>query len=347
MKYKVEELRKENFEDWDRFVKENKLTVFHTIGWKRVLEETFNFKPIYYIAKDKDENIVGISPAFICRSFLKKAIVSMPFFEYGGPFVKEGYKEAYKDIFERYKDYVDKGEVHHIKIRSLPFDEDYGNIGFKKELEAYDFYMDIEGKTFEDIWNSFSKDQGVRTEVNKAKRKGVIVNIEHSPEILHKLLAMKDARLGSPSFSKRFYLNIERYLKDNINYTASYIREKPIASMISLRFQDELMLHQLGSDPEYFRKASTDILFIEQIRYAIENDLKKVDFGRSKPNSSHSFFKKKYNCKKRDIYAYYYPQDFSEQRYEKRDLGQKMIKKMPWLFTKSFLGNWLRKNVGL
>ncbi|MBD3248623.1 GNAT family N-acetyltransferase [Candidatus Woesearchaeota archaeon] len=347
MRYNIFELKKEDFEEWDSFVKENKLPIFHTISWKKILEETFNFKPVYYIVKDKDGQIVGVSPAFICKTFLKKIIVSMPFFEYGGPFVKKGYKEAYKDIFERYKEYADKGKVDHIKIRSLPFEEDYQDINFKKELEAYDFYMDIEGRSFEDIWNSFSKDQGVRTEVNKAKRKGVIVKTENSPDVLHKLLTMKDARLGSPSFSKRFYLNIEKYLKDNTNYITSYINKTPIASMISLRFQDELMLHQLGSDPEYFKKTSTDILFIEQIRYAIENNLKKVDFGRSKPNSSHSFFKKKYNCKKRDIYVYSYPLDFSEQRYEGRNFGQKIIKKIPWVFTRTFLGNWLRKNVGL
>jgi hypothetical protein len=271
----------------------------------------------------------------------------MPFFEYGGPFVKEGFEAAYKDIFGKYKEFVYRKEVDFVKIRSLPFDADYGEVGFNKQLEAYDFYLDIEGKSFDDVWNMFTKDSGVRTEVNRSVRNGVDIKKENAAEILYDFVVKKDAKLGSPSFAKKFYLNLDKYLGDKIHYVTSYLEGKPIASMISLKFGDELLLHQMGSDARHFKKSSTDILFIGQIEYAIDNGLKKVDFGRSKPDSGHSFFKKKYQCEKRDIYAYYYPADFSEDRYEGREFGQKVIKKVPWLFTKTFLGGWLRKNVGL
>jgi hypothetical protein len=72
-----------------------------------------------------------------------------------------------------------------------------------------------------------------------------------------------------------------------------------------------------------------------------------LDFGRSRPNSSTAFFKEKFRCEKRNLYAYYYPADFSEDKYGGKEFGQKVIKKLPWLFTRTFLGNWLRKNVGL
>jgi len=346
MNFIIEKLKQKDFENWNMFVKENNLTIFHTIEWKKIIEETFGFNPIYYIIKDKNE-IVGIAPAFVCRNFLKKMLVSMPFFEYGGPFIKEDYKKAYEDVFNKYKDLVENGEVDYVKIRSLPFDADYGDIGFNKELEAYDFYIDIEGKKFDDVWNSFTNDSGVRTAVNKSKKKEIKVKTKNNPKVIYNMILKKDARLGSPSFSKRFYTNIDKYLGDKTNYATSYLEGKPIASMIALQFGDELLLHQMGSDPKYFKKSSTDILFIEQIKYAIENGLKKVDFGRSKPDSSHSFFKKKYQCEKRDIYAYYYPKGFSENRYSGREKGQRLIKMIPWLFTRTFLGHWIRKNLGL
>jgi len=347
MHYTLEELKKEDFDKWNEFVKENKLTIFHTIKWKKVLESSFGFKPIYYIVKNENNEVVGVAPAFICRNFFKKAIVSMPFFEYGGPFVKEGYKESYKTIFNKYKKLVDNGEIDFVKIRSLQFDEDYGKIGFNKQLEAYDFYLDIEGKNFEDIWNSFTKDSGIRTEFNKSVRNGVKTKTEKAPEILYNLVVKKDAKLGSPSFTKKFYLNVIRFLGSNSYYVTSYLEDNLLASMVSLKWGDELLLHQMGSDASYFNKSSTDILFVEQIRFAIENRLKKVDFGRSKLDSGHSFFKEKYQCAKRDLHDYYYPADFSEDRYKGRGFGQKLIKKLPWLFTKTFFGGWLRKNIGL
>ena len=346
MQYQIEELKQEDLEKWDEFVKDNKLTIFHTIGWKKIIEESFGFKPLYYVIKSEND-IVGVAPAFFVNNFSKKAIVSMPFFEYGGIFVKEGFEDAYNDIFDRYKEFVDKQEVDFVKIRSLPFDVDYGDIGFNKQLESYDFYLDIKGKSFDEVWSMFTKDSGVRTEYNRSINNGVSVKTEKNAQIIYDFVVKKDAKLGSPSFGKRFYLNLEKYLGDKVHYVTSYLEEKSIASMVSLKFGDELLLHQMGSDKKYFKQSSTDILFVEQIKFAVENGLKKVDFGRSKPDSRHSFFKKKYQCEKRDIYAYYYPADFFENRYEGREFGQKVIKKMPWLFTRTFLGNWLRKNVGL
>ncbi len=348
MRYFIEEFKESDSREWNEFVNANKeLTIFHTVEWKKIMEETFGFKPAYYVVKTEDKEIVGVCPAFIVKEFFKKAIVSMPFFEYGGPFIKEGYKEAYKDLFKVYKSFVDEKKVKYVKIRSLPSDADYGETGFNKELEAYSFFISLKDKSFDDVWNSFTKDSGVRTEYNRSVRFGVEVKNQKNPEVIYKLISAKDAKLGSPTFPKKFYVNVDKHLKTRLFYTNSMLKENPIASMTSLSFNGELLLHQLGSDKEYMKKTSTDILFVEQIKRAINTGCLKIDFGRSKPGSSHSFFKKKYDCERRDIYTYTYPESFSEDRYEGRSFGSKIIKSFPFIFTKTFIGAWLRKNVAL
>jgi len=342
--YAVEELNEYDFEKWNKFVYAHKeLTIFHTIEWKRLLEKTFNFESKYFVVKNSEGEIVGISPAFKVKKFLKKIIISMPFFEYGGPFVEKGHEGIYKDIFNKYKEMVDKGEVSYVKIRSLPEDQSYPiDDIYNKQVEAHDFYLDIQNKTFDDIWTDFTKDSGVRTAVKKTLKNGVIIKKDQDFENLYNLIIKKDFKLGNPSFPKIFFENLKNKII-NHNIITCYLENKPISSMISLINNNMMILHQMGSDGEYLKKASTEILFVEQIKEAINRGLDIVDFGRSKPNSHHAKFKEKFNTKQRNIYAYYYPKTISEDRYKYLWI-ENILKKTPWILSKTPLGNWIRKN---
>ena len=58
----VKELSKKEELDWDIFIRHNDTaTFFHQIGWRRLIEKFYKFKPIYLLAKEGDE-IKGILP---------------------------------------------------------------------------------------------------------------------------------------------------------------------------------------------------------------------------------------------------------------------------------------------
>lgn len=172
--FEVQLLRREDYEEWNEFVKVHKnATIFHTVEWKKVLEETFGCKPEYLVVKNSEGKLVGVSPAFSVKTLFGKVIVSQPFFEYGGPIVEKGFEEAYNGILNFYKDKVENDRTKYVEIRILPDGEKepehFDNTGFVKQFKAYDFYIDVKGKDFEkDIWLGLSqKNQGLEIRLRK------------------------------------------------------------------------------------------------------------------------------------------------------------------------------------
>jgi hypothetical protein len=83
----IKNLTKKYEKNWFKYVDNNKsCTVYHTLGWKRVIEEVFNYKQDYLIAINSSDEIKGIFPLFrIENVFFKKCILSLPFSYIGGP----------------------------------------------------------------------------------------------------------------------------------------------------------------------------------------------------------------------------------------------------------------------
>ncbi len=373
MNYTIEKLDSSDesrYEEWSQFVNSHReLSIFHTIEWKRLLEKVFGYSSEYYYVTNQESKIVGISPAFKCKTFSGKIIMSMPFFEYGGPFVEQGYESAYKDIFELYKKKVESKEVKMVKIRSLPTMLDYSKFGvegYAKQAEASDFILDLKGKDFEkDIWNGYAKESDVRTNIRKAIKKGAKLNKLHNWELLYKLVFEKDNKLGSPAFPKKYFEKLEEIFKDKLVYCSSFLPKEdvqlsisvpekenivindtknlvPVASIVGITFNNRMLLHQLGSDERHLRTCSTFILFNEMIKDALKMNLELVDFGRSKQESQHSHLKEQFLTQKRDAYCYVYPITKAQDHY-KYLWVEKIFAKMPWIINKTPLGQFIIK----
>lgn len=370
MNFTIEPLRSEEYDKWNEFVNGQKdLSIFHTAEWKKLMEEVFEYDPFYHVVKNQEGVIVGVSPAFICPTFFGKVLQSMPFFEYGGPYVLEGYEGAYKELFKMYKELADKKIVKKVKIRTPPNMIDYSEhgvaeVGFEKSLEAWDFVLKTEGKNYEnDVWKGYEKKSDIRTNIRKALRLGTKLNKNQNWEKLYGLVYEKDNKLGSPVFPKKYFEKLNELFGDKLHYVASYLPKEeihkniqepekenyvssetlnmnPVASMVSVVYHGRMLMHQLGSDERYLKKCSTFILFNEMIKDAMQKGLKEVDFGRSRAESQHAHLKTQFLTTKRDAYAYYYPK--AEDHY-KFLWVEKVFSKVPWLINKTPLGEFIIK----
>jgi hypothetical protein len=70
---------------WEEFVTRNQDAGFaHQLGWRRLVEKLFGYKPIYLMAKD-DGDIKGVLPLFLVSNlFFGKRLISLPFATLGG-----------------------------------------------------------------------------------------------------------------------------------------------------------------------------------------------------------------------------------------------------------------------
>ena len=66
-------------EDWNNFVLERKGSIFHLWEWGKIIEQSLNYQKIFFISKDKVNNIDGILPFFFAKKgTFKYKLVSLP-----------------------------------------------------------------------------------------------------------------------------------------------------------------------------------------------------------------------------------------------------------------------------
>jgi predicted N-acyltransferase len=348
--FEIERLGKGDYKEWNEFVKVHKYaTIFHTIEWKRVLEETFGYKPEYLVVKNLDGEIIGVSPAFTVKTFFERVIVSQPFFEYGGPLIVEGFEGAYKEILNYYRAKVENEGIKYAEIRVLPVGENgyFTNTCFVKQFKAYDYYIDVKDKDFEkDIWlGLYTKKSRVRNSVKKAIKSGVRVVEDDNIAVYYNLYIKTLEKLGSPPYPQKLFESIKKYVSSSVRFTYAYLKDKPIAAMMSFPYNNRLLMVGLVSDENYQEYRANDLLYNEQIEYATENKFEIVDLGRTRPGSPYERYKKKWGATKIDLYSYVYPSSASESvnPYKYYLIFSKITKKVPWIFTKTGIGTYLVK----
>ena len=339
MKYEINPISSSYEKDWEDFVNNHKeATIFHSIEWKKVIEQTFGFKPEYLVVEDSDKNIVGISPAFNIKTFLGRVIVSQPFFEYGGPIVDVQFNRAYEDIFNFYKNKYNKDNLTYIEIKVLSNSDNsyFDKAGYVQQFKAYDYYLDIKGKNFEkDIWNGlYTKKSRVRNSVKNAIKNGVRVSEEIDINTYYDLYLKTMAKLGSPPLPKALFENIAKYTK--ARFTFAYLKDIPIGGMMSFPFNNRDLMVGLVSDEKHLKCRGNDILYNEQIEYATSSGFEIVDFGRTRPDSDYEQYKKKWGATRIDLFSYIYPPSQGEKAnpYKYYDLFSRFTKKLPWALKK-------------
>lgn len=348
MKYKILPYSPNDEKEWDSFVENHKkATVFHTMKWKNVLEETFKYKSEYLLIKDPDERLIGISPSFSVKKLFGKVIVSQPFFEYGGPLIETGFDDALNDILKFNIKKVDENKLKYMEIKLLPDgnDECYIKNGFCKQLKGFNFYIDIKDKDFEnDIWMGLYNNK-VRNSIRHGIKSGLRIIQEENTNIYYNLYLKTMTKLGSPPYPKILFENIKKYLGTSVRFTFAYMGEIPIAGLCTLIYNNRVLIIGNVSDPNYRYVNANDVLYNEQIKNAILNKFDTIDFGRTRPNSSYESFKKKWGATRTNMYSYVYPlsEEESANPYKYYLMFSKITKKIPWIFTKTGLGQYIIK----
>lgn len=346
--FNVKLLQDYDFKEYTEFLKDQKNgTIFHTIEWKNVLKDTFNYEPMYLLVKDSEGALIGICPAFLVKTLFKDVVVSQPFFEYGGPLIADGFKGACKDILKYYKNFVESNHIKYVELRGLPYGENkyqtYNESGYVKQLKAYDYYINIGKMDYEkDIWNGLYNNK-VRNSVRKGIKNGVEIKEEDNIYTYYDLYLKTMGRLGSPTFPKTMFENICKYCKSLFRFTLAYSGDVPIAGLLSLCYKNKISIVSNVSCLMSQEYNANDVLYNELIEYATTNGFEIIDFGRTRPNSSYEKYKKKWGASKVDLYSYIYPPNAAKSAdpYKYYLTFSRITKKFPWMFTKTKIGSFL------
>ncbi len=270
---------------WDRFVTtQPQGSFFHLAGWKRVIEESFGHS-CPYLLTERDGHITGILPLTHLRSRLfGQSLISNAFCVYGGPVAAD--QESLLALDEAACALAEELGVANVEYRlrqrlheDWPCD-DQTYCTFRKVLDP------------DPDANLAKVRRKQRAMVRKAIKAGLESRLDEDPRTLYRLYAESLRNLGTPVFGRRYLEILWETFRDKAQILTVTHETRPLASVISFFFRDEVLPYYGGGSKAARDVAANDFMYWEVLRRAVEAGYRRFDFGRSKIGTGAFNFKR-------------------------------------------------------
>ncbi len=272
-------------ERWDAFVIGcAQATFFHRAGWQRVLLGVFKHET-HFLYAERDGQILGVLPLVHVNSFLfGRALVSLPFAVYGGVAASDETaalcleREA-QQLAVRLK--VAHLEMRHVQARHSDWPRQDLYVTFRKALMP------------DEEANMLAIPRKQRAMVRKGIKNALRSDIDDGVDRFFGLYADNVHRHGTPALPKRYFCALrEEFGPDCEVLTVSAPDGRPLSSVLSFYFRDEVLPYYAGDDLAARELAANDFKYWELMRRACARGVKVFDYGRSKRGTGPYAFKK-------------------------------------------------------
>ena len=267
---------------WDEFVHRHLHgSPFHLIAWKKSIEETFGYRPVYLIAMEADQ-VRGVLPLFLVEGLLvKRALISSPFAVYGGVLADS------QDVRERLRGHLQELggslKVEYVELRNAYPEQ---CLGFANVSRYVSFTQEI-GPDEKSLLDAIPRK--TRAAVRKALKEDFSVRTQTSDFAAFEDLYSKNLRrLGTPSFPREHFGRLLRNFQDKANIREIVLQGRVVAAVMSFYFRDQVLPHYGASDPAFNAAAPNNYMYYDLMRWGGQNGYKLFDFGRSKKEGSGS-----------------------------------------------------------
>ncbi len=290
---------------WDQYLGGHKgATLYHHIGWKHVIEDTYGHRPYYLMAEGDDGRICGVLPMFLVRSVsFKKRLISVPFAPYGGVCGDDaGVQDAL--VREAIK-LGQKSGVSYCEFRDRDMRNMYG--GCRPTAYYVTDIVDL-SPGMDTVWNAINKN--VKRKINKGKKSGLSFNINEGRDAVlgfYDLYAVTMSRLGTPVHKASFFENIRKHFPHTVFIANVEFEGKVISSLYLLKYGNTMIYGWGASLPEYLKLSPNAYNYWCSMNFACRQGLTRFDFGRSLIDSGNYHFKEGWGAAEIPIIHHYYP----------------------------------------
>ena len=283
---------------WDAYVMAApKATFFHRAGWQRVLREVFRHDT-HFLKAERAGRIVGVLPLAHVKSFLfGSALTSLPFAVYGGVVADD--EEAAQVLEAQAQRLARQLGVQHLEMRNLePRHADW---------PKQDLYVTFRKAILpEEEANMLAIPRKQRAMVRKGIKNGLKSEIDPGVDRFFALYADNVHRHGTPALPKRYFQALRKeFGADCEVLTVSAPDGRPISSVMSFYFRDEVLPYYAGDDEAARELAGNDFKYWELMRRSCARGLKVFDYGRSKQGTGSFSFKKNWGFEPQPLHYEY------------------------------------------
>jgi FemAB-related protein (PEP-CTERM system-associated) len=317
-------------------------TFFHRAGWQNIIAKVFRHDT-YFLYAERNGAIEGVLPLGHVNSWLfGNALTGLPFTVYGGVAANS---EQAADALEReaQRIAVELG-VDHLELRNVE--------SRHPEWPTQDLYVTFRKEILptEDE-NMLAIPRKQRAMVRKGIKNELVSHIDPTVDRFFKLFADNVHRHGTPAMPKKYFQALQKeFGADCEVLTVTTSDGKPLSSVLSFYFRNEVLPYYAGDDEAARDLAANDFKYWELMRRACARGLKVFDYGRSKQGTGPYAFKKNWGFEPKPLhYAFcLYKRDAIPQNNPNNAKYKLMIsawRRMP-IAMANWLGPFIVRNLG-
>lgn len=283
---------------WDTFVAScPEASFFHRAGWQRVTEEVFAHRT-HFLFAERGGAVEGVLPLAHVRSRLfGNALVSLPFAVYGG--VAASNDAAAAALDSEAQALAQRLGVHHLELRN--------RTPRHPEWPRQDLYCTFRKPILPDVEaNLLAIPRKQRAMVRKGMQRNLASAIDATVDRFFALYADNVHRHGTPALPRRYFRTLQRVFGSDCEILTVQTPEgKPVSSVLSFYFRDEVLPYYAGDDFSARDLAANDFKYWELMRRACERGLRLFDYGRSKRGTGPFAFKKNWGFEPQPLHYEY------------------------------------------
>src|SRR6218665_1456543 len=319
---------------WDAFVFAcPQASFFHRAGWLRLVEEVFGHQGFFLYA-EREGQIEGVLPLAQVKSWLfGHALVGLPFAVYGG--VAASNEEAAQALEQEAQAIAQRLGAGHLELRNV--------VRRHEDWPHQDLYVTFRKEILPDEEaNMLAIPRKQRAMVRKGIKNELVAQIDPGVDRFFELYADNVHRHGTPAMPKRYFEALLPEFGDDAEVlTVSTADGRPLSSVLSFYFRDEVLPYYAGDDESARDLAANDFKYWELMRRACERGLKVFDYGRSKQGTGPYAFKKNWGFEPTPLHYEYclYTREALPQNNPNNPKYQLMIK--AWRRLPIGVANWL------
>jgi len=324
----------DNAERWDAFVTAcPQATFFHRVGWQKIITEVFRHDT-YFLYAESDGQIQGVLPLGHIHSWLfGNSLTGLPFTVYGG--VAASNPQAADALEQEAQKIAQSLGVAHLELRNVharhtdwPTQDLY--VTFRKEILA------------DEEANMLAIPRKQRAMVRKGIKNNLRSVIDPNVDRFFALFADNVHRHGTPALPKKYFQALMTVFGQDCEVlTVEAPDGRPLSSVLSFYFRDEVLPYYAGDDESARDLAANDFKYWELMRMACAKGLKVFDYGRSKKGTGPYAFKKNWGFEPTQLHYEYclYKRDAIPQNNPSNAKFKLLIE--TWRRMPIGLANWL------
>jgi len=291
---------------WNQYVDNNTAcSIYHRYEWKQVIEDTFGHQTYYFIARNPQNEIVGLLPLIRLKSILfGDFLVSMPYFNYGGAIAD--HPEIEQQMMAAANTLAEKLQVQHIEYR-----DDISRANLPVQTNKVNMILAL--PTDEDgLWQNFTPK--LRAQIKRPQRENPEVSMgkDELLEDFYNVFAHNMRDLGTPVYARSFFKNILTAFPLHSHILVIRWQGQPVAAAFLIGHNDTLEIPWASTLRKVNHLSMNMLMYWEVLRFAIKKNYKYFDFGRSSKDAGTYRFKQQWGALPRALYWHYWLPSNSE-----------------------------------